>query len=637
MRGISRLLLVAALAGAPAARASATLLLTVSDAAGTGFNDPTPATPVGGNTATTVGGQRLAVFQAAAAIWGQALNSAVPIHILVGFQPLTCDTTGAVLGQTSSPNIFASDDPTFTSGKPPTVFPKAKTWYVAAESERFAGVSVLSASGTDPVNFDIVSTFNASIDAHCGAGPGSPGSPGWYYGLDNAHGDKFDLLTTVLHEFGHGMGFDSQDNPTTGQRENNEPGIWDYFLYDDSVGLHWIDMSDAQRLASVTGNALTWDGPAVKAAVPGKLDAALFLHVGSTDYTQLAQAEFGGSVGTTPINGPIAVASPNNFGCNGNGSLGNLAGTIAVVDRGSPNATTCTFVEKARNAQDAGALAVLFANNTAPGPSPGGGAAPDVTIPAFGITQADGTSLKAAAGTLGSLERDPSHGYAGADTSARGLMYSPNPFSSGSSVVHWDPSATPNLLMEPFINGDLQHDLDLTVPLMRDIGWFLVDVGITGTGPTTLAAGAQGTYTFVVTNPGPSVAPAVSLTNTTSGMTFISNSGDCTGAFPCNLGDLASGETRTITSVFQAAAGNNLTTAVTVGSSANYNSTNDTALLTINPTAPPPDAGSGADGGGGGGGSATGGCGAVPSGPMAALSILAVLGGLLARPRRRTP
>jgi len=74
-----------------------------------------------------------------------------------------------------------------------------------------------------------------------------------------------------------------------------------------------------------------------------------------------------------------------------------------------------------------------------------------------------------------------------------------------------------------------------------------------------------------------------------------------------------------------------------VGSSANYNSTNDTALLTINPTAPPPDAGSGADGGGGGGGSATGGCGAVPSGPMAALSILAVLGGLLARPRRRTP
>ena len=119
------------------------------------------------------------------------------------------------------------------------------------------------------------------------------------------------------------------------------------------------------------------------------------------------------------------------------------------------------------------------------------------------------------------------------------------------------------------------------------------------------------------------------MTNTTSGMTFVSNSGDCTSAFPCNLGDLASGETRTITSVFQAGAGNNLTTAVTVASSSNYNPTNDTALLTINPVP------------------ATGcrhrrqrlhgGCGAAPSGPMAALSVLALLGGLLARPRRRAP
>jgi hypothetical protein len=43
-------------------------------------------------------------------------------------------------------------------------------------------------------------------------------------------------------------------------------------------------------------------------------------------------------------------------------------------------------------------------------------------------------------------------------------------------VSHWDPVATPNQLMEPSFNGDLTHSVeppeDLTLPLLRDIGWF---------------------------------------------------------------------------------------------------------------------------------------------------------------------
>jgi len=60
---------------------------------------------------------------------------------------------------------------------------------------------------------------------------------------------------------------------------------------------------------------------------------------------------------------------------------------------------------------------------------------------------------------------------AGADASNRLLMYAPNPLESGSSVSHWDDSATPNLLMEPFINLDLSSDVDLTRQLFEDIGW----------------------------------------------------------------------------------------------------------------------------------------------------------------------
>ena len=80
------------------ALANANIIILNNDAAGEGFNDQTPATPVGGNPGTTVGAQRLASFQYAASRWGQILDSSVTITIRAQFDPLTCDATGAVLG-----------------------------------------------------------------------------------------------------------------------------------------------------------------------------------------------------------------------------------------------------------------------------------------------------------------------------------------------------------------------------------------------------------------------------------------------------------------------------------------------------------------------------------------------------------
>src|SRR6266480_526200 len=68
------------------------------NAAGVGFNDPTAATPVGGNPGTTLGQQRLNAFQRAADLWGATLDSRVPVTILAQFAPLACTATGAVLG-----------------------------------------------------------------------------------------------------------------------------------------------------------------------------------------------------------------------------------------------------------------------------------------------------------------------------------------------------------------------------------------------------------------------------------------------------------------------------------------------------------------------------------------------------------
>jgi len=52
------------------------------NAPGVGFNDPTPAAPVGGNPGTTLGEQRLNVFREAARIWGETLDSTPRLLIL---------------------------------------------------------------------------------------------------------------------------------------------------------------------------------------------------------------------------------------------------------------------------------------------------------------------------------------------------------------------------------------------------------------------------------------------------------------------------------------------------------------------------------------------------------------------------
>ena len=77
------------------------------------------------------------------------------------------------------------------------------------------------------------------------------------------------------------------------------------------------------------------------------------------------------------------------------------------------------------------------------------------------------------------------------------------------------------------------------------------DVAITKTGPASIVAGNNLVYTITVTNTGPSDAAGVVVSDTTpTGLTFVSNTGDCATAFPCALGVVPAGATRTITATF---------------------------------------------------------------------------------------
>lgn len=94
-------------------------------------------------------------------------------------------------------------------------------------------------------------------------------------------------------------------------------------------------------------------------------------------------AAFGVPV-TSPLSGILV-----NVGSNGCAALtpGSLTGKIALIQRG-----TCTFVIKALNAQNAGAIGVILYNNAAGAFIPGG-TDPSITIPVYGITQANGLAL----------------------------------------------------------------------------------------------------------------------------------------------------------------------------------------------------------------------------------------------------
>src|SRR5690606_36079406 len=108
------------------------------------------------------------------------------------------------------------------------------------------------------------------------------------------------------------------------------------------------------------------------------------------------------------------------------------------------------------------------------------------TVPTISVSQADGATLKAGIPgvTLALSQVDGS--FAGTDEAGRVLLYSPATLAQGSTFSHFDTSLTPNALMEPSINQDLDSNfrLDLTPALYQDLGWTVNAGGATTNGGT---------------------------------------------------------------------------------------------------------------------------------------------------------
>ena len=116
------------------------------------------------------------------------------------------------------------------------------------------------------------------------------------------------------------------------------------------------------------------------------------------------------------------------------------------------------------------------------------------------------------------------------------------------------------------------------------------DLAINKSGPPSATPGTPVVYNITVTNLGPSGAANVTVSDPTPpGLTFGSNSGACTSAFPCNVGTLNAGQSATITTTFNVPAnygGASIVNTASVSSSANdTNSSNDSSTVVTPVTA----------------------------------------------------
>lgn len=427
----------------------------------TGFNDPKPVAPVPGNDATTLGAQRMNVLRAAAQQWERMLDTDVDIRVVTRFTPIGNCTDGATLAHAAPLSWRHS----FTNA------PQENVWYPIALANKLAGADL------EPNRDDILIEFNELVDNdQC------LGESNWYYGLDGNEGVHNDMFVVSLHELAHGLGISGAANSPGFL--NNRPAISDVHRYDVQAGLRWTQMTLEQRMASLTNTGnLVWDGEHVRANTSRFLQPITFFRVSepgviARDF-EIGTAAFGPVARQTAMGGRVVQAldeanstGPTTFdGCTALTNADAVRGNLAFVDRG-----TCPFVAKARNAQAAGAVGVIVADNDTETCQAVGmaGSAPDVTIPVISVSRSDGdllrTQLGSGASLRGFLRNDPSQ-LAGTSKEGYMRLYAPCTNDPGSSTHHWDVTASPNLLMEPAINADLLHGFDLTFYQLLDMGW----------------------------------------------------------------------------------------------------------------------------------------------------------------------
>lgn len=175
-------------------------------------------------------------FEQAVAIWEKYLISTQTIRIKATWSKTMANT---VLAETGATRIYRS------SANIPNL-PYSNVWYPTPLAEALSGKELNSG------DFDMTVTLNANIN--------------WYYGTDaKAQSGRYDMITVMLHEIAHGLGFSSSmsiiNSDTQGQYgQSGSAYIFDIFMQDSkkvkltNSGVYGNPSIDLK--ASLTSNAL---------------------------------------------------------------------------------------------------------------------------------------------------------------------------------------------------------------------------------------------------------------------------------------------------------------------------------------------------------------------------------------------
>jgi hypothetical protein len=443
---------------------AATFSFIYTDATGYGYNETDNATPVGGNNGTTLGQQRRNLLEHAANIWAPYLISDVTIVIEADFQNFGGTNTSATLAGATFYNVHAN----FTGA------PLSDTWYVSALANSLSGFD------RDPSSPDLYVTINEDVDSN----PAVLGGDGFYYGYDHEAGAQIDLLSTLLHEIGHGLGFLSTVDEKDGSYIGSYPDSFTQHMHDEETDKDWSAMSAAERVTSaINAPDLVFNGPATQQASlrqlkpePSGVALDVIAPAGAVATYTTESSRFGVGLPPWGLTGKLVLVdddvAPITNACESpflNAEA--IKGNIALIDRGS-----CNFTVKIKNAQDAGAIAVVMVNNDGDALVSMSGSDPAIIIPSILIGQTNGSALKTKLPNI-QIHLRNTNALRGMNNGSLRL-YAPDPVESGSTASHWSTDAFPDLLMEPFITDSFLPDLDVTLIALRDIGWSIQNIDL---------------------------------------------------------------------------------------------------------------------------------------------------------------
>lgn len=468
---VATLLIVLATVTAPALAAD--VVIVNLDQPGVGLNDNTPATPAGGNNGTTRGQQRMNLVQRAANIWGSRLVSTVPIRVSVQFAgTFSCAQNPGDFVYLA----FGGPSAYYTVNPPPD--PPHPIVYPTALRNAILGTVA------NPSTPELSLRINPLIDSQPGC---LTGTTGFWYGINPdiappAGSSRFPLLPLVLHEMAHGLGFVQNHNLQNGSGFPPYYYTFDTQIFDNTLANFWTQLTDSQVLFSAANDPnVIWKGPSVDAAKAIFLNKPLRLRIAATAQPgEVAQAFYGSSFPTAGLAGMATLVNDGSANSDeGCGALINAAqvqGRIAVIKRGS-----CGFEQKSRNAEQAGAVAVLILNNRAETPSDplpvAGGYDFTLRKPTATVAYQTGLAVLSQLVTTPNatltIESIPGSTLLGTQTNFM-RMHAPMPISQGSSISHFTSDTGGPLLMQAEISPSLFDRLDMTPELLRDIGWTIL-------------------------------------------------------------------------------------------------------------------------------------------------------------------